>query len=146
LPTVCCEGWRLFWRPIKLICLYLLFFFVFWYHSPNFLDTPCMYNTRLYVWGEHASVLHGLWFRTSHLRLKCTILPDGIHRCKVVERQLCFGRYLSYVHCRQRFSNCVYKLYTWKPTNASITIQFISCGWWLLHVSAYRHSVLCLVS
>jgi hypothetical protein len=26
---VCCEGWRLFWRPIKLICLYLLFFFCF---------------------------------------------------------------------------------------------------------------------
>jgi hypothetical protein len=25
LPTVCCEGWQLFWRPIKLICLYLLF-------------------------------------------------------------------------------------------------------------------------
>jgi hypothetical protein len=24
-PRVCCEGWRLFWRPIKLICLYLLF-------------------------------------------------------------------------------------------------------------------------
>jgi hypothetical protein len=22
---VCCEGWRLFWRPINLICLYLLF-------------------------------------------------------------------------------------------------------------------------
>jgi hypothetical protein len=25
LPKVCCEGWRLFWRPLKLICLYLLF-------------------------------------------------------------------------------------------------------------------------
>jgi hypothetical protein len=25
LPTVCCEGWRLFWRPIKLISLYLLY-------------------------------------------------------------------------------------------------------------------------
>jgi hypothetical protein len=25
LSTVCCEGWRLFWRPIKLIRLYLLF-------------------------------------------------------------------------------------------------------------------------
>jgi hypothetical protein len=25
LPTVCCEVWRLFWSPIKLICLYLLF-------------------------------------------------------------------------------------------------------------------------
>ena len=25
LPKVCCEEWRLFWRPIKLICLYLLF-------------------------------------------------------------------------------------------------------------------------
>jgi hypothetical protein len=25
LPTVCCEGWWLFWRPIKLIYLYLLF-------------------------------------------------------------------------------------------------------------------------
>jgi hypothetical protein len=24
---VCCEGWWLFWRPIKLICLYLLFCF-----------------------------------------------------------------------------------------------------------------------
>jgi hypothetical protein len=22
LPTVCCEGWRLFWRPIKLICIF----------------------------------------------------------------------------------------------------------------------------
>jgi hypothetical protein len=27
LPIVCCEGWRLFWRPIKLISLYLLFCF-----------------------------------------------------------------------------------------------------------------------
>jgi hypothetical protein len=26
LPTVCCEGWRLFWSPIKLICLYLMFY------------------------------------------------------------------------------------------------------------------------
>jgi hypothetical protein len=25
LPIVCCEGWRLFWRSMKLICLYLLF-------------------------------------------------------------------------------------------------------------------------
>jgi hypothetical protein len=25
---VCCEGWRLFWRPIKLICLYHLFCFL----------------------------------------------------------------------------------------------------------------------
>jgi hypothetical protein len=24
---VCCERWWLFWRPIKLICLYLLFCF-----------------------------------------------------------------------------------------------------------------------
>jgi hypothetical protein len=25
VARVCCEGCRLFWRPIKLICLYLLF-------------------------------------------------------------------------------------------------------------------------
>jgi hypothetical protein len=36
---MCCEWWRLFWRPIKLICLYLLFCFIFRYHSPNSLDT-----------------------------------------------------------------------------------------------------------
>ena len=39
LQRVCCEGWRLFWRPVKIICI---FCFVFWYHSPNFLDTPRM--------------------------------------------------------------------------------------------------------
>jgi hypothetical protein len=32
-------------RPIKLICLYLLFC-VFLYHSPNFLDTPRMIRKR----------------------------------------------------------------------------------------------------
>jgi hypothetical protein len=30
------------------MCLYLLFFFVFWYHSPNFLDTPRK-TCRLYL-------------------------------------------------------------------------------------------------
>jgi hypothetical protein len=27
IAILCCEGWRLFWRPIKLIYLYLLFCF-----------------------------------------------------------------------------------------------------------------------
>ena len=57
LPKVCCEGWRLFWRSMNLICLYLLFCLF----SDNIrrtfkhtlynkcLDTPCIisvYNLR----------------------------------------------------------------------------------------------------
>jgi hypothetical protein len=36
LPTVCCEGWRLFWWQIKLIFFVSSVLFDFWYHSPNF--------------------------------------------------------------------------------------------------------------
>ena len=35
------NDWRLFWRPINLICLYLLFCLFSDNHSRNVLDIPC---------------------------------------------------------------------------------------------------------
>jgi len=37
------------------------------------------------------------------------IPPDGISVYKAEDRQLCFGRHLSVLLCRQRFSNSLYK-------------------------------------
>jgi hypothetical protein len=59
LPTVCCEGWRLFWRPIKLIFLSSVLFF-FWYHSPNFLYTPLTvgYSSQSTKDTAYSEILH----------------------------------------------------------------------------------------
>jgi hypothetical protein len=57
LPIMCCEGWRLFWRPIKLICLYFCFVCFLVPFTKLFRHT--MYNSRKKVvsckWLPHHS-------------------------------------------------------------------------------------------
>jgi hypothetical protein len=56
LPTVCCEGWRLFWRPIKLICLYLLFCFLVPF--TELFITPLIYTNIRYIWINKVHTIH----------------------------------------------------------------------------------------
>jgi hypothetical protein len=56
---------------------------------------------------------------------------------KVTLRQVLFSASIFIPPVLRSHSSVIYE---WKPTNASIIIQFISYVWWLLHVSAlYCH-------
>jgi hypothetical protein len=108
--------------------------------------SPCITNTEHLVgkWTEYINFIlqyedgwnnankHAINFST------CSVNP---HTTLVSQESRSHSLRIQTTSDTRKYSDCIcVKIYTWKPTNASIIIQFISYVRWLLHIWAlYCH-------
>jgi hypothetical protein len=82
-------------------------------------------------------------FSFSDIRSRCTAAYTTNRYTEMLKRSIKISQFdtiLNWIKQILLLEPCISLIYAWKPTNASIIIQFISYVWWLLHVSAlYCH-------